>query len=267
MNAIAIGPLVFASDRLAAILGIFAFILLTSILTRRVDRSFVPWSNWALIGGLVAARLGHVALHGRSFGEEPWRIIAFWQGGFEPVAGLVGVLIASLVYIRSLRTGLAGAAAVGLGIVVWAGVGQLTKATLGQPAPAIALQQLDGPSVAFGDFAGKPMVINLWASWCPPCRREMPLLAEVAASRNDVAFLFVNQGEGAEAIRSYLASQRLSLRHILLDQSMQIQRHYNTVGLPSTLFLRADGTLATMHMGEISRETLDANIGKIAGAS
>ncbi len=265
MNAISIGPFVFAAAQFAAILGIFAFTIATSILARRFDPLIGRWSTWALIGGLIAARLGHVGLHWQSFIAEPWRVIAFWQGGFEPIAGLIGVAIISAFFIRSLKTGAAAAGALGLSLVVWIGVTQLTQATLGQPAPTVALQQIDGPPLAVSDVAGKPAVINLWASWCPPCRREMPLLAEIAASRDDVAFLFVNQGEGSDTIRSYLASANLKLDRVLLDQAMQIPRHYGTMGLPITLFLRADGTLASMHMGEISREALNANIEKITG--
>jgi len=267
MNGVAVGPFVFASDRLATILGIFTFTLLASILAGRVDRSIGRWSSWALVGGLIAARLGHVGLHWESFRHEPWRAAAFWQGGFEPIAGFAGVLIVSLFLIRSLKAGVAAAAALGLGTVVWLGTAQLTKATLGQPAPAIALEQMDGRPVTFGDFAGKPIVVNLWASWCPPCRREMPLLAETAAARDEVTFLFVNQGEGPEAIRSYLAGENLSLGHVLRDQFVQISRYYNAPGMPTTLFLRADGTLAAVHMGEISREVLNANIAKIADPS
>ncbi len=125
-------------------------------------------------------------------------MIAFWQGGFQPVAGLIGVVIVSALFIRSLRAGLGASAALGLAVVIWIGVAELTRATLGQPAPTIALQQMDGPPIAVSDVIGKPAVVNLWATWCPPCRREMPLLAEVAASRDDVSFLFVNQGEGTE---------------------------------------------------------------------
>lgn len=95
----------------------------------------------------------------------------------------------------------------------------------------------------------------------------MPLLAEVAASRDDVAFLFVNQGEGSETIRAYLAKENLKLDRVLLDQSMQIPRHYGSMGLPITLFLRADGTLASMHMGEISREALNAAIERLGGST
>lgn len=264
MNAVSIGPFVFASEQFAALLGIFAFTIVTSILARRVDPIVGRWSTWALIGGFVAARLGHVALHWQTFVGEPLRIFAFWQGGFQPVAGLVGVLIVSVFFIRSLKAGLAATAALGLSLVIWIGVAELTKATLGQPAPTVALQQMNGPPIAVSDVAGKPVVINLWASWCPPCRREMPLLAEVAAGRDDVVFLFINQGEGVDTIRSYLASEGLKLDRVLLDQSMQVPRHYGSMGLPITLFLRADGTLASLHMGEISREAVNTNIDKLS---
>ena len=263
MNGIAIGPFVFASDRLAAVLGVFAFMILTAILARRVDRAIGPWSSWALVGGLVTARLGHVALHWQSFRDEPWRAIAVWQGGFEPVTGFVGVLVVSLFLIRSFKAGAAASVAIGVGALVWAGAGQLTKATLGQSAPVIALDQMDGPSVKLGDFAGKPIVVNLWASWCPPCRREMPFLAETAAARKDVTFLFVNQGESPQTIRSYLAHENLTLSPVLLDQAMRLPRHYSAPGMPTTLFLRADGTLASIHMGEISPELLSAKIDRI----
>jgi thiol-disulfide isomerase/thioredoxin len=266
MSGVAIGPFVFAADRLAAILGIFTFMILTSILARRVDRTIGPWSSWALFGGLVAARLGHVALHWQNFSDEPWRILAIWQGGFEAIAGFVGVLVVSLFYVRSFKTGAAAAVAIGLGALVWTGASQLTKATLGQPAPAIAFEQMDGAPVTFGDLAGKPMVVNLWASWCPPCRREMPLLARTAAARSDVAFLFVNQGESSDTIRSYLARENLALSPVLLDPAARLSRHYNAPGMPTTLFLRADGTLASIHMGEISPELLSAKIDRITAS-
>jgi thiol-disulfide isomerase/thioredoxin len=119
---------------------------------------------------------------------------------------------------------------------------------------------LDGDFRSIRDFEGRPVVVNLWASWCPPCRREMPLLAQTAAAQPDVAFLFVNQGESSETIRRYLARDRLELGHVLLDPAMAVSRHYAAQGLPVTLFLRPDGTLASLHTGEISREALAAGI-------
>lgn len=264
MNAIGIGPFIFATDRLVAVIGIAAFLIAATVLGRRIDGRLVSWANWSLLAGLIAARLGHVALHWDSFVDEPWRVLAVWQGGFHPIAGLLGVAAVSAFHIRSPRAGAAAAGAVAVGLLVW-GVGhQLTQATLGQPAPTIALAQLDGPALAISDTQGRPTVVNIWATWCPPCRREMPLLAETASSREDIAFIFVNVGEGAETIRSYLDAEKLTLDHILLDQGRHIPRHYGTIGMPVTLFLRADGTLASMHMGEISREALNANMERIS---
>ncbi len=265
MNAVALGPFVFSVHQAAALAGVFVFIAVTAVLAWRVDPVIGKWSSWALIAALLAARAGHVALHWDSFAAEPWRVFAFWQGGFQPIAGLVGALLVSIFFIRSVKAGVAAAAAIGLSVLVAVAVTQLTRATLGQAAPTFALEQMQGPPLAISAMAGKPVVVNLWASWCPPCRREMPLLAKVAASRDDVVFLFVNQGEGTQAIRSYLASQHLELGHVLLDQSMQVPRHYRTVGLPTTLFLRADGTLADIHVGEVSPESLDAEISKLIG--
>lgn len=267
MNAVAIGPLVFASDRFAVISGIFVFLIVTSILARRVDPAVGRWSTWALFGGLVAARIGHVALNWESFAGEPWRIVAFWQGGFQPIAGFVALLAVSAWFIRSLKAGIAAAGALALSLGIWNGVALSTSTTLDQPAPTIALPRLEGSPLAISDVSGKPSVVNLWASWCPPCRREMLLLAEVAAGRNDLAFLFVNQGEDAETVRSYLAREKLNSDQVLLDRSMQIARYYQTIGLPITLFLRADGTLAAMHVGEISREALNAAIEKLTGSN
>jgi thiol-disulfide isomerase/thioredoxin len=267
VNAVGIGPFIFASDRLAAVIGIVVFLIVAAILGRRIDGRFVSWANGSVLGGLVVARIGHVVLHWDSFADELWRVLAVWQGGFHPVAGLLGVATVSVLYIRSLKTGVAAAGAVGAGFLVWIVGYQLTQAALGQPPPTIALAQLEGPPMHIGDTQGRPAVVNIWATWCPPCRREMPLLAEAAASRKDVAFLFVNLGENAETIRRYLDAEKLTLDHVLLDQGGQIPRHYRTIGVPVTLFLRADGTVASMHVGEISREALSTKIERIAAKS
>ena len=115
---------------------------------------------------------------------------------------------------------------------------------------------MSGPPIALAQPTGRPRVINLWATWCPPCRREMPVLAEAARTRPDVTILFINQGEGRAAIERYLTSAGLSLPHVLLDPNAQVSRHYHSVGLPATLFLDDAGHVVDSHAGEISYETL-----------
>lgn len=266
MNAVAIGPLMLAGDRLAAIIGIAAFMIVSAILSGQIDSGIRRWSNQALIAGLIAARAGHVIEHLDNFLAEPWRILAVWQGGFSLLWGLAAVLAVTAVHVRTVRMGLATGAVLAASLFVWIVVDQLATASAGTPAPTQMMEQLDGPPMTLTDTGGKAAVVNIWATWCPPCRREMPLLAEVAASRKDVSFLFVNQGESSETIKTYLASGHLALDHVLLDQGMAIPRHYGTPGIPVTLFIRADGTLMTAHMGEISREALNENIDSLLEA-
>lgn len=264
MTAISIGPLVFAGDRLAAVIGIASYLLVTTILGRGLRPGLMSTASWALTAGLIGARLGHVALNWASFSQEPLRLFAVWQGGFEPVSGVLSALVVSAFTVRCVRSGVSIVAAIAIGVVVWMGANELAKASLGKSAPTIALQRLDGAPMAISDARGTPAVVNLWATWCPPCRREMPLLARSAAENDSVIFLFVNQVEGPAKIKAYLQMEGLKLDTVLMDTAGQVPRHYQTAGIPVTLFLHADGTLANMHVGEISPETLQTNIAEIS---
>lgn len=115
---------------------------------------------------------------------------------------------------------------------------------------------MDGSPIDLAADVGKPRVVNIWATWCPPCRREMPVLAEAARNTPGVEFLFVNYGEGRAAIERYLADEALAVSNVLLDPRGAVPRHYGTVGIPVTLFIDGDGRLTDMHMGEVSREAL-----------
>ncbi len=72
-----------------------------------------------------------------------------------------------------------------------------------QQIPDISVRDIDGQPVSLQDLAGKPLVINLWATWCPPCRREMPVLAAAQQANPDVRFVFVNQGEGQLLVEKF----------------------------------------------------------------
>ena len=263
MQAISIGPLVFAGDRLAAIIGIGTFMIATSILPSRLDSTIGRWSTWTLIVGLVAARLGHVVENASSFAVEPWRIFFIWQGGFSWAWALGGVTLVSTVLVRTRRAAIGAVVSLGMALFAWNLVWQLTNATPSTPMPSVALERIEGGSTTLTSFGGKPVVMNLWASWCPPCRREMPMMAELAAARQDVTFLFVNQGEKHTRVEAYLNSEKLTLSNVLLDPRMDVPHHYTTPGLPVTLFIGADGRLRSTHVGEISREALTAGIARL----
>lgn len=263
MNAVSLGPIVLAADRFAVILGIFAFILVTGIITRRIDDRFHAWSWWVLIGGVAAARLGHVLIYWQSFAEEPLRVFALWEGVFHWPTALVAIALSVFAVLRTARLRLWALLPLALALVVWNTAWQLTGGTQAIALPASAFRTLSGDTYSLSVTSGKPMVINLWATWCPPCRREMPMMAEVATTNEESEFIFANQGESRQAVEAYLAEAGLALDTVLLDQFGDLGRHYRAPGLPATLFVGGDGVLRRAHLGEISREVLQSNIDRL----
>lgn len=122
--------------------------------------------------------------------------------------------------------------------------------------PSITFTDADGKVLAPADFAGKGLVINLWATWCPPCRREMPVLARAQATHADVVFAFANQGESAAEVEDFLRRQPFALRNVLRDDGSQLMVEAGSRGLPTTLFFDARGRLADTHMGELTEAGL-----------
>lgn len=263
MQAVSIGPLIFAGDRLAAIIGIGLFLIITAILALRVDARFGRWSSAVLLAGLGAARLGHVVEHAANFAAEPWRIVAVWQGGFSWLWAVPAVLLVCALSIRTLRFGLWAAFALGFSVFIWNMMDQLINTANAMPLPTAALRRLDDGRMTRLQTHGKPTVINLWASWCPPCRREMPMLTKVAAASRNVTFLFVNEGEGSDKVRAFLASAKLAPANVLLDPGHAVAKHYGTLGLPVTLFIGADGRLRADQVGEISLESVQDNLARL----
>ncbi|WP_165899947.1 TlpA disulfide reductase family protein [Borborobacter arsenicus] len=241
-------------DRLVALAGIVAFLVVTTIAARKSGDGLARWSTTGLVFGIAAARTAHVVMHWSTFADDPWRALAVWQGGFFWPAGVIAALLLLVLQVKETRGRIAGLAGVAVGVFVWNAASLLTSGVDPVPLPGNALQTLSGQSIALPELAGKPMVINLWATWCPPCRREMPMMAEVAAANDDVTFVFANQGENAPRIRIYLSREGLLLPNVLMDNFGELSRHYKAPGLPATLFIGADGRLVDIHLGEISRE-------------
>lgn len=257
MNAVSIGPFAFSVDRLAVILGIITFLVMINVLASRIDRRLAHWSSAALVIGLVSARVGHVIVHLDNFFDEPWRVFAVWQGGFSWIGGIAGVLLTLYLLSREGKTALPWAAlSLASGAFVWIAITQLVGGHAGPSAPVDQYAQLNGPDLSIAARRGRPVVINLWASWCPPCRREMPMMALAEKLNPETDFIFANQGESRQAIEGYLQKEGITLDTVVLDQFSQLSRHYSAPGLPATLFIGAEGQLVTSHLGEISQEAL-----------
>lgn len=260
MSGFALGPLLLSLDRIPVVLGFIILLVFAEVLARRVDPRFGRWSYLAAAAGVVSARLGHVLENLDTFAPTPWRVLAIWQGGFSLAWAVLPVLVVTAMVLPRPRLAAWGMAALAAGVLSWAAIDRLTTDANPPHLPQMTLQAVEGPPVTLADTAGRPTVINTWATWCPPCRREMPLLAETARAHPEVRFIFANQGEDPEKIRAYLTREKLQLPNVVLDAAMAIPRHYGAVGVPITLFVRADGSLAGHHTGEISPEQLKAKL-------
>jgi thiol-disulfide isomerase/thioredoxin len=132
---------------------------------------------------------------------------------------------------------------------------------------ALPVAMLDGaPGGLAGRAAGRPLVVNLWATWCGPCRHEMPLLGDAQRRRSDVAFAFANQGEDAATAQRYLGASNLALDHVLLDPGRAIGAAIGSRALPITLFYRADGRLVDTHVGALTAGSLEAALRRVVAA-
>lgn len=134
-----------------------------------------------------------------------------------------------------------------------------------QQFPQVELIDLQQKPQALSQFIGKPTVINLWASWCPPCHREMPVFNAAEKRHPNVNFVFINQGEDAATIEHYLVRNELELQHVLIDLDGLTAKKTGMYGLPSTLFFNAQGQLIESHMGEISQSVLDQKLKNAQG--
>ncbi len=122
--------------------------------------------------------------------------------------------------------------------------------------PTLELKQMDGQVISLSDFKGQPMVLNAWASWCGPCRREMPLLLEAARAHPHIRFVFLNISDGPEAVRAFESELQLKIPNVLLDPEARLSDPLKIQGLPVTLLYNAEGTLIRRHIGEVKAEEL-----------
>jgi thiol-disulfide isomerase/thioredoxin len=208
--------------------------------------------------GLVFARLGFVVVYWTQYRGDWLRIIDIRDGGFLPWIGIVAVVIGALAQgwrKPSLRNSM------GLGVIsglLFWWLANLAISVTQQDArlPDIALRNAAGEPVRISDFQGRKLVINLWATWCPPCRREMPVLQASQQSNADVTFLFINQAESPRDVATFLTSQGLQLSNVLFDDTGELARQVGSAALPTTLFYRPDGRLLASHLGELSAASL-----------
>jgi thiol-disulfide isomerase/thioredoxin len=129
-------------------------------------------------------------------------------------------------------------------------------AEVGQPVPDVSWSTFDGGTASIADYAGRPVVVNFWASWCPPCITEMPAFEEVHQRLGDeVAFLGIDVQESAADGQAFLEDVNVTW-DLGRDPDGDMVARLGGVGMPTTVLIDADGIVQYIHTGELSRDEL-----------
>ena len=165
-------------------------------------------------------------------------------------------------FISQERAG-TGGAATQTGIVDGA-----ANPSAGQPAPDFVLAEHGtGRLVRLSDYRGKVVVLNFWATWCPPCVAEMPELQRLHAAHEatgDLVVLAVDVEEPAAAVEEFKRERSLTMP-VLSDRTGEVRRHYGLPGLPGTFFIDRDGVVRSKMLGPIIGQPLLDGLASVGG--
>jgi DsbE subfamily thiol:disulfide oxidoreductase len=150
------------------------------------------------------------------------------------------------------------------GVVSLTGIQGVATPRLGEPAPSFSLVSVDGSTTSLADLRGRPVLLNFWASWCPPCRGEMPDLDRVAGEYRDrgLVVVGVDLEEDREPVLRYAQTLGLQLS-LLLDQGGAVATRYNVTGLPTSYFVDRDGLIRDRNVGPLTPSGLRSRVAQI----
>jgi len=141
---------------------------------------------------------------------------------------------------------------------------ELPPAAASGAAPAFTLASTDGRRVSLSGLLGRPLVINFWATYCAPCRAEMPMLQSKVGGQSTAQLVLVNEGDSASTAIAFLSSLGVH-EPALLDSDLAVGRAYGAVGLPITVFVRPDGSIDARQIGQLDERALVAELSKLSG--
>lgn len=224
----------------------------------------------ALIVGVLVARAAFVLRYLDEFRLSPLTLLDLSDRGFIVWPGVLAALavVGFALWRHPLhrRALLAGSLT---GMVLFVGGQFAAQRWLTPEYPALTtltLSRLNGEPVALG--AGpKPRVINLWATWCPHCRREMAALTDMQRRYPQAEFVFADQGEDAATVQRYLQTLSPPPANVLLDAESSLLAHIHSRSLPVTLFVHADGRIESVHLGVISRAGVVQGLERLGAAA
>lgn len=132
---------------------------------------------------------------------------------------------------------------------------------LGQPAPDFSLPALSGETIRLDDLKGQVVLVNLWATWCPPCKAEMPVMDTFYKTHQAAGFttLMVNMQENGATVGDFIKAKGFSFP-VLLDSQGELMKLYGVRGLPATFILDRSGQVRHIQSGAITEAELEAAV-------
>jgi len=152
---------------------------------------------------------------------------------------------------------------------------------VGNHAPEFTLMSAQGVPRSLNDLTGRPVLLNFWATWCPPCQEELPLFQRVAEEVGNDALqvLLVNSGEGRARAEAYLQAndigletlvdatreerQRLASEDVQLDDTLEVLRRYRVRGMPTSIFIDANGVVQGVWVGLITPDKVTGLLAEV----
>ena len=173
----------------------------------------------------------------------------------------VGAIIIALVWFFDRPGGGANSQSITLTAAATGPAPRLDK-----EAPDFRMRGLDGKYYQLSDLRGRPVWINFWATWCPPCRAENPDIQETYEANKDkgLVILAVSIGEEADAVRGYVERTGISYT-VGLDETTEIAARYRIVGIPTHFFIDRDGIIREWRIGSMSKKTMEKKVNEIMG--
>lgn len=135
------------------------------------------------------------------------------------------------------------------------------KKTSSIPALNFTLKDLDGKEVSLKDLKGKKVFLNFWATWCPPCRGEMPEIEKIyeESKNSDLVIIAVNIGEDRDTVKAFMDKNNYKFK-VLLDSNNDIATNYQISAIPTSFFIDKDGKIVNKNVGAMNYADMMANI-------
>ena len=135
---------------------------------------------------------------------------------------------------------------------------------VGRQAPDLRLESLDGRQVSLADYAGQVVLLNFWATWCPPCKEEIPAIERAYQAHRDdgLVVLGINDGEAAEVVRAFAGELGITYP-VLIDRRGDVAAQYRRRGLPLTVIVDRDGVIQVRHEGYLTAGQLDSYLSRL----